>query len=67
MPSAQNCPSCGSRLSADAPEGLCAACLLKAGLDGLLDEPDFGDPISIPPRREPVMQIPQAPPPPCRE
>ncbi len=32
------CPECGSPLSADAPEGLCPECLLKAGL-GSVPEP----------------------------
>ena len=30
----QVCPACGSRLPADAPHGLCPACLLKEGLGG---------------------------------
>ena len=46
MPSAQECPSCGRRLSADAPEGLCAACLFKAGLEGFGDRSPSGDSVS---------------------
>src|SRR5262249_2637609 len=29
------CPNCGRTLPPDAPEGLCAACLLKAGTEPL--------------------------------
>ena len=37
MTEAQNCPQCGSELSPEAPQGLCPACLLKAGLSGERD------------------------------
>src|SRR5262245_11194992 len=36
MPPDRTCPDCGNLLPPDAPEGLCPACLLDAGLD----EPD---------------------------
>ncbi len=32
MSSARNCPTCGSPLSSEAPEGLCPKCLLQVGL-----------------------------------
>lgn len=32
MPEARTCPGCGVRLPAEAPEGLCPACLLQGGL-----------------------------------
>jgi WD40 repeat protein/predicted Ser/Thr protein kinase len=39
MPSAGNCPNCGSPLSSEAPEGLCPKCLLQAGLGATTDLP----------------------------
>ena len=33
MTQQRTCPSCGAPLPADAPEGLCRACLLKRGLE----------------------------------
>src|SRR4051794_11127506 len=39
MPSVPQCATCGAHLAADAPEGLCPACLLKAGLAGRSDRP----------------------------
>ncbi|HKW03438.1 MAG TPA: protein kinase [Vicinamibacterales bacterium] len=36
---AGHCPRCGTRLPPDAPEGLCAACLLAAGADSLTMAP----------------------------
>ena len=56
MPSDQNCPSCDRPLSADAPEGLCAACLFQAGLEAMGDPLPSGDSVSVPPRREPGSQ-----------
>jgi hypothetical protein len=37
MPSAVKCPSCGSLLPIEAPEGLCPKCLLQAGLEKTSD------------------------------
>src|SRR5262245_37943619 len=34
------CSKCGSKLFADAPQGLCSLCLFKAGLGPLVDESD---------------------------
>ncbi len=34
MPITLRCPGCGSGLPADAPEGLCPECLLKAVIQG---------------------------------
>jgi WD40 repeat protein len=47
MAPAINCPSCGSPLSTEAPEGLCPKCLLQAGLEKTSDHaarsaPTFG-------------------------
>src|SRR5436190_3011114 len=36
------CVKCGAEIFADAPEGLCTACLFEAGLDLLVDEPVAG-------------------------
>src|SRR5205809_4902116 len=38
------CVKCGAEIFADAPEGICTACLFEAGLDLLVDEPiaEFG-------------------------
>ena len=33
------CERCGTKILADAPEGLCTACLFEAGLDLLVDKP----------------------------
>ena len=33
------CEKCGAKISADAPQGVCPACLLETGL-GLLDDED---------------------------
>ena len=40
------CGRCGTKILADAPEGLCTACLFEAGLDLLVDKPvaAVGDP-----------------------
>jgi serine/threonine protein kinase/tetratricopeptide (TPR) repeat protein len=40
------CERCGTKILADAPEGLCTACLFEAGLDLLVDKPvaAVGDP-----------------------
>ncbi|MCX6911033.1 MAG: protein kinase, partial [Verrucomicrobia bacterium] len=32
MNTTRTCPQCGAKLDAEAPEGLCPACLMKAGL-----------------------------------
>jgi serine/threonine protein kinase len=34
------CGKCGTKLFADAPQGLCSLCLFKTGLGPLLGEPD---------------------------
>src|SRR6266498_5283512 len=36
------CVKCGAEIFADAPEGLCTACLFETGLDLLVDEPVAG-------------------------
>ena len=51
------CERCGTKILADAPEGLCTACLFEAGLDLLVDKPvaavgDPGQPASIPTSRD---------------
>ncbi len=33
MAEVSNCPQCGGEMAADAPEGLCPECLLKAGME----------------------------------
>jgi serine/threonine protein kinase len=53
MPSARNCPHCDRPLSADAPEGLCAACLFQAGLEAIGDPFPSGNSMSAPTRPEP--------------
>lgn len=40
MSTERNCPECGKALASDAPEGLCAACLIKAGAQLLDKEPN---------------------------
>src|SRR5881396_2515506 len=41
------CRKCGAEIFADAPEGLCTACLFEAGLNLLVDEPVAGFGLSI--------------------
>src|SRR5256885_7435760 len=43
------CRKCGAEIFADAPEGLCTACLFETGLDLLTDSPvaGFDDPERI--------------------
>src|SRR5437899_12558356 len=36
------CRKCGAEIFADAPEGLCTACLFETGLDLLVHEPVVG-------------------------
>ena len=45
MTSDLTCPECGERLPADAPRGLCPACLLKAGLAS--DTSEALDPVEV--------------------
>jgi eukaryotic-like serine/threonine-protein kinase len=51
MSSAQNCPTCGSSLPHEAPEGLCPKCLFRAGLDDTSPPPLM--PSDIPEARMP--------------
>src|SRR5436853_1223846 len=41
------CRKCGAEIFADAPEGLCTACLFETGLNLLVDEPVAGFGLSI--------------------
>ena len=51
MPPDRTCPDCGKPLPPDAPEGLCPACLMGAGLEGPTETRPRGPPrISRPPR-----------------
>ncbi len=50
MESSKPCGVCGQALAAGSPEGLCAACLLKAGLDSGVDFEAGTLPGSQPPR-----------------
>src|SRR5512147_1772566 len=50
----RRCPRCGRQLPPDAPEGLCASCLLTAGAETLTGSSDAtsadGAPAGYPPR-----------------
>ena len=51
------CPRCGKPLPADAPEGLCAACLLEAGAETITrgsfsDHPTISSPHGVPVSRD---------------
>jgi predicted Ser/Thr protein kinase len=48
MPEALRCAGCGSELAADAPEGLCPACLLKQAMQG--GSPSSAGPSTTAPR-----------------
>ncbi len=37
MPALEKCPKCGASLTSDAPSGLCARCLMAAGLESDVD------------------------------
>ncbi len=50
MTPSERCSSCGSRLSADAPEGLCSACLFKAVMGEMTDRRRVESSISVPSR-----------------
>jgi len=54
MPSTPNCPTCGTHLPDDVPEGLCPACLFKAGLDGMSDQIDASSSLSGSVHRRPA-------------
>jgi serine/threonine-protein kinase len=61
----ERCPSCGSELPVNAPQGLCPACLLRQGLD--TQAPDVstqGEPTASGATREPsrALPIPEAAP-----
>src|SRR5688572_5337446 len=43
MSDSRLCESCGARLAADAPEGLCATCLLRFPLEAEHSREPFGD------------------------
>ena len=45
------CEKCGAKISADAPQGVCPACLLQFGL-GLLDDKDHDVADATPVSRE---------------
>ena len=46
MDTPKQCPRCGTKLAADAPNGLCPACLMKAALatGSIADDPHFTPP-----------------------
>ena len=51
MPETLRCPECGSGLPADAPEGLCPECLLKAAIQG------ESEPAKDRARRRPILLL----------
>ena len=50
------CEKCGAKISADAPQGVCPACLLQFGL-GLLDDKDHDVADATPVSRERVAKM----------
>ena len=48
MAERERCPSCGTELPANAPQGLCPACLLRQGLDSEASDPPSSTPPSPP-------------------
>jgi len=46
---ARVCPKCGAKILADAPEGLCTACLFERGLGFFADKSgaELGDPARV--------------------
>ncbi|MGB2717218.1 MAG: protein kinase [Vicinamibacterales bacterium] len=46
----RRCPRCGRQLPPDAPEGLCASCLLTAGAETLTGSSELNAPTGHPPR-----------------
>jgi WD40 repeat protein/tRNA A-37 threonylcarbamoyl transferase component Bud32 len=60
MAEALLCPQCGKTVPADAPQGLCPACMMRAGLDGDLAERRTKSPVA-PSTQEAVTLPPQAP------
>jgi serine/threonine protein kinase len=44
MADRERCPSCGAEMPANAPQGLCPACLLQQGLDSEATDPPSSTP-----------------------
>jgi hypothetical protein len=48
MSEPERCPNCGGAMPANAPQGLCPACLLREGLEGRATDPASSVPPSPP-------------------
>src|SRR6516162_3882366 len=58
MAEARLCPECGKTVPADAPQGLCPACVMRAGLDG-----DVAERRTLPPVAPSTQEAATLPPP----
>ncbi len=56
MDTRRTCPSCGKALAADAPQGICPECLMKAGF-GTASGTEGGDASFVPPPVETIAKL----------
>src|SRR5664280_2352657 len=57
MDTQRTCPSCGKALSADAPQGICPECLMKAGFGTASGSEGGGDAGFVPPPVEAIAKL----------
>src|SRR5664279_2188894 len=57
MDTTRTCPSCGKPLVADAPQGICPECLMKAGFGTASGSEGGGDASFVPPPVEAIARL----------
>jgi hypothetical protein len=57
MDTTRTCPSCGKPLAADAPQGICPECLMKAGFGTASGSEGGGDSGFVPPSVEAIAKL----------
>src|ERR1035441_6942517 len=57
MDTERTCPSCGKALAADAPQGICPECLMKAGFGTASESEGGGEASFVPPPVETLARL----------